>query len=123
MKNDITTPEDIRHLIDSFYMRVRADDKIGYIFNDIAKVDWAHHLPKMYMFWEFMLLGRDGYHGNPMEPHQKLIQKVKLTPEHFERWVQLFTETVDEHFEGLNAEEAKNKAKLIAMTWIPKLTV
>ncbi len=122
MKNDISNAEDIRKLIDTFYLRVRADDTIGYIFNEIANVDWAHHLPKMYMFWEFMLLGKDGYHGNPMEAHQKLIQKVKLTPEHFERWVQLFTETVNEHFEGLNAEEAKNKARLIAKTWIPKLT-
>ena len=120
MKNDIISEADIKTLIDSFYLKVREDDVLGYIFNDIAHVNWEHHLPKMYAFWGFLLLGSDTYRGNPMEPHQRLHQKIKLNKDHFNRWVKLFTETVDEHFMGINAEEAKNKAKLIAMTWIPK---
>ncbi|MEP6645914.1 MAG: group III truncated hemoglobin [Saprospiraceae bacterium] len=118
--SDITNEQDIKTLIDSFYQHVRQDDVIGYIFNDIANVDWSHHLPRMYAFWEFLLLGRDTYKGNPFEVHKKLNEKVKLQSTHFDRWIQLFTQTVDEHFQGINAEEAKNKAKLIAMTWIPK---
>lgn len=118
--HDISTIDDIRTLIDSFYDKVRQDDLIGYIFNDIAKVDWPHHLPKMYAFWEFLLLGGESYKGNPMEPHRALHQKVPLKKEFFDRWIKLFTQSVDEHFAGINAEEAKNKALLIAMTWIPK---
>jgi hemoglobin len=57
MKPDITTPDDIRTLIDAFYEKVQSDDLIGYIFNDVANVDWSHHLPVMYAFWEFLLLG------------------------------------------------------------------
>ena len=40
MKKDITTSEDIRTLIDAFYNKVKVDEVIGYIFNDIAQVDW-----------------------------------------------------------------------------------
>ena len=118
--HDIETSEDIKLLIDTFYGKVKEDDLIGYIFNDIAQVDWPHHLPKMYAFWEFLLLGGDTYTGNPIEPHRKLSQKVRLKEEHFDRWLKLFHETVDELFTGKNAEEAKNRSMLIAMTWKPK---
>ncbi len=118
--HDITSIDDIRELIDSFYLKVKADDLLGFIFNDVAHVDWDHHLPKMYAFWEFLLLGGDAYQGNPMEPHKRLHEKIKLRREYFERWVTLFKQNVDEHFTGHVAEEAKNKAMMIALTWIPK---
>jgi hemoglobin len=120
MKTDISTSDDIKILIDAFYEQVKADDVIGYIFNDIAHVDWSHHLPRMYAFWEFLLLGKDTYAGNPMEVHQKLHKMVPLKEEHFTRWLQLFHQSVDEHFEGLVAEEAKNRSSLIVLTWKPK---
>ena len=120
MKPDITTEEDIKLLVDSFYEKVKADDVIGYIFNDIAQVDWPKHLPKMYAFWTFLLLGKEGYTGNPLEPHRRLHEKVSLTKDHFQRWLDLFHQTVDENFFGLVAEDAKNRAKLIVMTWQPK---
>ncbi len=119
---DIESMKDIQLLINSFYHTVKEDDVIGYIFNDIADVNWEHHLPKMYAFWEFLLLGGDQYQGNPLEPHKKLSEKVSLTKEHFDRWVLLFQKNVDELFQGRVAEEAKHKAALIAMTWLPKFT-
>jgi hemoglobin len=120
MKPDITTSEHVKTLIDSFYEKVKVDDVIGYIFNDIAQVDWPHHLPRMYAFWEFLLLSKDTYKGNPMEVHQKLHRQVRLTEGHFDRWLHLFHETVDEHFEGLVAQDAKNRSNLIVLTWKPK---
>lgn len=120
--HDIEHSEDIRLLIDTFYAKVRKDDLIGFIFNDVAKVDWPKHLPKMYAFWEFLLLGGESYFGNPIEPHRALHQKVELKKEFFDRWIALFTQSVEENFHGIRAEEAKNKATLIAMTWIPKFT-
>jgi hemoglobin len=122
MKPDISTSADVKTLIDSFYEKVKADEVIGYIFNDIAKVDWPHHLPRMYAFWEFLLLGKDTYQGNPMEVHQKLHRMVPLTEDHFDRWLKLFHETVDEHFEGLVAQDAKTRSGLIVLTWKPKFS-
>ncbi len=118
---DITTSADIKTLIDAFYAKVQADEVIGYIFNDIAKVDWPHHLPIMYAFWDFLLLGNpDAYRGNPIQKHFDLHQKHPLKAEHFDRWVLLFQATVDELFAGPTADDAKFRAFAIAETWKPK---
>jgi hemoglobin len=121
MKPDIATSADIKTLIDAFYAKVQADEVIGYIFNEIAKVDWPHHLPVMYAFWDFLLLGNpDAYRGNPVQKHFDLHQKHPLKAEHFDRWVALFQTTVDELFEGAKADDAKFRAFAIAETWKPK---
>lgn len=121
MKPDITTQADIRQLIDLFYEKVKEDATIGFIFNDIAHVDWAHHLPKMYAFWEFLLLGTpDAYRGNPIQKHLDLHQKIPLKAAYFDQWLALFQSTVDELFEGPGAENAKFRAFAISETWKPK---
>ena len=38
---DLTSRTDIERLVDAFYERVRADDCLGPIFNDIARVEWS----------------------------------------------------------------------------------
>lgn len=121
MKEDIRNAADIKNLIDTFYEKVQSDDVIGYIFNDVAKVDWPSHLPKMYAFWEFLLLGTpDAYRGNPIQKHFELHAKHPLKIEHFDRWLALFQGTVDELFEGKGADDAKFRAYAIAETWKPK---
>jgi hemoglobin len=121
MKPDITTSEDIRTLIDVFYEKVQSDELIGYIFNDVAHVDWSHHLPVMYAFWEFLLLGTpDAYRGNPIQKHFELHAKHRLKAEYFDRWLALFQGTIDELFDGPTAKDAKFRAFAIAETWKPK---
>ena len=120
MKTDITTRADIERLIDAFYDHVKADPLIGYIFNDIARVDWSHHLPVMYDFWEFLLLNGENYRSNPIQKHFDLHAKHRLRAEHFDRWLSLFQSTVDEHFAGPRADDAKFRAYAIAETWKPK---
>jgi hemoglobin len=114
VKKDLESRKDIELLINSFYDKVRKDEVIGYIFNDVAKVEWEHHLPVMYNFWEDIILQSRKYSGNPMNIHTGLNQKTPLKPEHFARWKQLFLETVNEHFEGPNAELARQRAVSIA---------
>lgn len=81
---------DIKLLIDTFYAKVQSDDMLGYVFNDVAKVDWPRHLPVMYAFWEFLLLDQaDAYRGNPIQKHFDLHQKHALKAEYFDRWVAL----------------------------------
>jgi hemoglobin len=111
---DIQSREDIELLINSFYTKVRKDDTIGFIFNDIAKVKWEQHIPVMYDFWETLLLDAASYQKNAMEVHYTLNRRVPLQETHFQRWLQLFSETVDELFSGNIATMAKTKAKSIA---------
>ena len=114
MKSDISSRKDIQLLIDSFYAKVQEDDLIGYIFGEVAQVDWPRHLPVMYDFWEGLLLGNAVYRGNPMAKHIALDKKVKLTPAHFERWKALFYETLDTLYEGKIATEAKKRVESIS---------
>ena len=122
MKHDIENRKDVEQLINSFYDKVKRDNVIGFIFNDVAKVNWEKHLPVMYDFWEGVIFLTGKYSGNPMEVHMKLNQRVKLGKEQFERWIKLFTETVDELFEGKKAGLAKEKANGIATIMENKIT-
>lgn len=114
MKKDLENRKDIELLITTFYDKVKADATIGYIFNDIAKVNWEKHLPIMFDFWENVLFFTGGYNGNPMIIHQHLNRVVPLTQQHFKQWEKLFTETVDELFDGINAILAKQRALSIS---------
>lgn len=118
-KKPLETREDIQKLVDGFYGKVKADSYIGPIFTDVAKVDWDEHLPKLYNFWADLLLGEDTYRGRPFPPHVPL----NLQPGHFERWLKLFVETVDEYFIGLKAEEAKTRALRIARNFMINLSL
>lgn len=114
MKKDIEGREDVEVLVTRFYEKVKADTTIGYIFNDIAKVNWEKHLPIMFSFWENVLFYTGSYEGNPMDVHLHLNRVVPLTKPHFVRWNELFLQTVDELFEGTNAILAKQRALSIS---------
>ena len=71
-------------------------------------------MPRIVDFWEKVLFGNPVYFGNPPAIHQKLNALAKLEKHHFERWVEIFSETVDRLFQGETAEKAKAKAAVIA---------
>ncbi|AFM03089.1 truncated hemoglobin [Bernardetia litoralis DSM 6794] len=116
-KQDIKNEEDIKLLVDTFYDKVNQNILLSPIFNDFAHVNWESHLPTMYRFWNGILFGEGGYKGSPFEKHIPLpIDKT-----HFENWLILFKETVDALFEGNKADEAKQRATIIAYTFQSKL--
>lgn len=113
-KTDITSRADVEKLLLCFYEKVKTDPVIGYIFTAVARVDWEHHIPVIADFWETILLDHPVYQKNAMEVHYALNRKVPLQPEHFNRWLLLFTETVNELYEGKTAALAKTRAHSIA---------
>ena len=113
-KKDIETRADIEKFIIAFYEKVRRDEDIGVIFNEVVKMDWDHHIPVIVDFWQTMLLDADLYRKNAMEPHFVINQKYPLLPVHFTKWLALFTETVNEYFEGPMAKLALARANGIA---------
>jgi len=114
MKTDIENRNDLILLVDTFYKKVQQNNTIGPIFTETAKVDWSHHLPKMYDFWESILFGKATYKGNPMLTHFALRDKANLKQAEFDTWKNLFFNTVDDLFEGENAVTIKLKAQSIA---------
>lgn len=117
MQNDISSIQDIKLLVDTFYHKVQKDDLIGGIFHSAIK-DWQPHLEKMYRFWETILLDVHSYTGSPFPPHAFM----PLEAAHFERWLALWTQTVDAHFAGEKAAEAKWRAEKMAQVFLSKIT-
>ena len=95
MKKDITQLDDIKLLVNTFYDKVREDDLLKDIFNEVIQDKWSIHLEKMYRFWETVLLENHTYYGGPFAPHAKL----PVTKEHFDRWKLLFFQTLNDNFE------------------------
>jgi hemoglobin len=114
MTRDLRDRADIRDLVAEFYRRAFADPLIGPIFTDVAKMDLEHHLPIMCDFWETVLFGAGLYRRNALQLHVALHARHPLSPEHFERWLELWIANVDEHFRGEKAELAKTQARRIA---------
>jgi len=114
MKKDIASRKDIELLVNAFYTKVKLDPDIGFIFTDVAQVNWEKHLPVMYDFFENMLFYTGSYTGNPMELHKHVNRLFPLTKTHFEKWNHLFCNAVDELFEGTTAGLVKQRAKSIS---------
>lgn len=113
MLRDIETREDLELLVNAFYDKVRADALLGPIFQEIIGDDWSHHLPVMYTFWNTVLFGAEGYKGQAVGKHVEIDRKIPLLPEHFERWISIWKETVDRLFEGGNAGKIIEKAGMM----------
>ncbi len=111
-KNDIKSRADIFLLVSSFYDKVRRDPVLGTFFNNVID-DWDEHLQRLTSFWESSLFLRTKYLGNPLEAHVKVDQynNQSITEQHFGLWLNLWFETVNEHFEGDYAENAKRRAR------------
>lgn len=102
MKTDINFMSDVEHLVNTFYDKIREDEMLGEIFDSRIQDRWPEHLEKMYRFWQTVLLEEHTYNGSPFRPHADL----PVHTEHFDRWMKIFTETVDENFAGETARKA-----------------
>lgn len=111
---ELSTRKEIITLVDAFYEKVKLDVLLAPVF---AHVDWPTHLPIMYNFWSSMLLGEQSYTGNPFQKHRAL----PIDARHFDQWLELFIQTVDENFEGEKAEEIKMRAQSIARVFQHKM--
>jgi hemoglobin len=121
VRQDIDTRADCEQLVRAFYGRALVDPIIGFLFTDVAKLDLEEHVPRITNFWETILLGAHSYGGGAFRPHVELNVKVPLTRGHFDRWLHLWTTTVDELFAGERAELAKAHAIRVAAAFESRL--
>ena len=121
MKQDITNKAAIEKVVSQFYAKVKTDPLIGVFFTKVVPINWEKHLPLMCSFWENVLFYTGEYEGNVLETHRKVNQKLPTENIHFERWLQLFDETVDALYAGPNAEKMKERSKSIAAIMMAKM--
>jgi hemoglobin len=98
-------------LVDAFYVRIRADEALGPIFNDAIQ-DWPEHLDKLAAFWSSVMLTSGRYKGQPVPAHRK--HAARITPALFDRWLALWTRTTDELMVPQAAAALQDRANRIA---------
>jgi hemoglobin len=113
-KKEIIDKNDVHELVSKFYGKVLKNEQLKPFFENL---DFEAHLPKMIHFWSFVLLDEPGYSTNVTEKHLQM----PLKQEHFDLWLSLFNETLDELFKGEKAEMAKQRAATIAWTIANKM--
>lgn len=118
---DISTRADIELFVNDFYDRVRKDNHIGIIFNEVVHMNWDEHIPLITDFWETILLDNPVYSKNAMEKHYHVNKIYPLQQSHFDRWLELFSNSLDQHFEGPVVELAKKRANSIASVMLFKM--
>ena len=112
MRKQIENRADVSFLVHQFYGKIRADEEIGFYFNEMIS-DWDAHLEKLTDFWETNLFGVRKYKGNPHAVHNEVDAHFdeKITTNEFGIWLNHWFQTIDEHFEGENAETLKRRAR------------
>lgn len=113
-KQLLNSREAIELLVNSFYTKVKQDELLSPIFNNVEFFSWDTHIPVMVDFWETLLLDTATYKGNTMQKHITLHRRTPLTPELFERWKLLFYSTLDELFEGENVVIAHKRVEAMS---------
>ncbi|GIQ59428.1 hypothetical protein Flavo103_25640 [Flavobacterium collinsii] len=112
MKKQIENRADVNFLVHQFYAKIRADEEIGSYFNTMIK-DWDAHLEKLTDFWETNLFAVKKYKGNPHAVHNEVDSHFegRITSNEFGIWLNHWFQTLEEHFEGENAETLKRRAR------------
>lgn len=122
MKIDISGRSDIEKIVTLFYDKVKDDELLGFFFSEVFEIDWDKHLPLMCSFWESVLFYTGDYEGDPLTTHRNVSRKHPTSAAHFERWLVLFDQSVDELYKGANATKMKNHARGIAAVMQKKVT-
>ena len=113
-KNDISSRDDIVHLLNEFYRLAQEDEVIG---NKFVHLNMEEHTQIIADFWDGILFGAKSYNGDAFGKHKAL----NLVAKDFERWLELFIDTVDSNYAGPIATEAKHRAMTIAQVFQYKL--
>ena len=80
-------------VVREFYRRIRADGRLGPIFDEVIGGDWEPHLEKLTDFWCAVMLKNGAYKGRPVPAHLKLKQ---VREEDFDIWLGIFQQTVED---------------------------
>lgn len=116
MKNDIRNKEDIYKLVKLFYNKLLRDVEMHHFFAEFKNAKLLEeHLQVLVKFWDNILFYSGGYRKNAMKPHLELHKKKPIEKKHFNSWLSMFNESVDELFEGEIAHAAKSRAHSIAI--------
>jgi hemoglobin len=97
-------------MVHIFYAKVCQDELLFPVFDTVVMDNWDLRINRMTDFWSAILLYTRKYRAD----HSPKNLCPEVDAEHFERWLMLFHETIDELFEGEIAKAARSRAESIA---------
>jgi len=104
----------IEKVVRRFYAQIQKDALLAPIFHEKIH-DWEPHLQQMCAFWSSVMLKSKQYQGRPMPKHVTL----PIDAHHFDRWLEVFGQTVndlcDEKIAAIFLDKATTIAKSIEM--------
>lgn len=113
---DVDTIEEITELVTRQYVDVVQDDLLQPYFDfGPGFIDWQAHIAAVTDYWAHVLLYAPGYEIDVIESHRHHHDLEAFTPEAFDRWLQIFHDTIDGGWTGPRATIAKKRAT--GMAW------
>jgi hemoglobin len=113
---DLDSAEEVFEMVTRQYVDVGQDDLLQPYFDfGPGFIDWQAHIRTVSDYWCHVLLYAPGYDVDAIERHRHLHDRAPFTPELFDRWLQIFHDTVDGGWSGPNAAVAKKRAT--GMAW------
>lgn len=113
---DLDTEDEIFEMVTRQYVDVGQDALLQPYFDfGPGFIDWQAHIRTVTDYWCHVLLYAPGYEIDTIESHRHLHDAAPFTPELFDRWLQVFEDTVDGGWAGPKADEAKKRAT--GMAW------
>jgi hemoglobin len=108
---DLDSVEEIVELVTRQYSDVVQDDLLAPYFTfGPGFLDWQAHIRSVADYWQHVVLLAPDYDIDVLEGHRHLHDRQAFTPELFDRWLQIFLDTVDGGWSGPNASLAKKRA-------------
>jgi truncated hemoglobin YjbI len=113
---DLDRRTEIHDLVVTFYRTIVFDPVLAPVFEETAEVDWAQHIPRLIDYWCRVLLGSPQPASRVLATHRHVHDTDPLRTEHFDRWYQLWVESIDSRWAGPRADHAKEHAERVAGT-------
>ena len=119
LAKDIMNPDVLTVGMD-WSIRQLADFFIEKLGDEMISDEWQTHLDTLTDYWASITLGDKAYSGQPVKLH---IDLEGLERETFERWLKLFSETVDKFYSKEIADIFKSRAQVIANSFMRLLDI
>ncbi len=98
------------------YVDIVQDELLEPYFNFAPGfIDWQAHIESVSDYWCHVVLYAPDYQIDVIEAHRTLHDTDPFTPELFDRWLEIFHDTVDGGWTGPHADQAKKRAT--GMAW------
>jgi hemoglobin len=110
-ERDLDTEAEIFEMVTRQYSDVVQDDLLSPYFTfGPGYLDWQAHIASVTDYWCHVVLYAPDYSIDVIESHRHLHEHQEFTPALFDRWLDIFVDTVNGGWTGPNATWATKRA-------------